>query len=502
MSPPERISQRARRSPTRSINGQIYGGELSLWINYSPRQIEPESLQRLAASFERELHAIVAHCASPDAGGVTPSDFPLAGLAQAELDALVAETGVPEDVYPVTPMQHGMLFHALYDSEPGVYVTQLAVTIKGLDQARFVDAWQRALDRHAILRTQFAWNGRREPLQVVVKQAKLAFESFDLRGAHNQPSQLDALTREQHRRAFELQRAPLWRVALVRLDDVRHAFVWTHHHLLLDGWSTARLLDEVLLDYLGRARPSTAYAFADYVAWLARRDEPSSEQFWRERLRQLDEPTLLAGQLAGTPAARSGAATLAAQSGETTAVELVRTRLSAAETQALQALAQREHVTLNALVQAAWALLLQRYSAQNTVVFGATTSGRPHDLAGSEEMLGLFINTLPVIVQLQSEAALSQLWQRVQEAGVLAREHEHTPLAKLQRWAGVVPGQSALFDTLIVFENFPIDSALQGAWQELSFERAQTVEITNYALTVAVRPGAELSWTTRSIRTF
>ncbi|HTU57061.1 MAG TPA: condensation domain-containing protein, partial [Polyangiales bacterium] len=165
---------------------------------------------------------------------------------------------------------------------------------------------------------------------------------------------------------------------------------------------------------------------------------------------------------------------------------------SAAETEALQALAQRERVTVNVLVQAAWALLLQRYTAQSSVVFGATTSGRPHDLAGSEQMLGLFINTLPVIVQLQPQAALAQLWQNVQDAGMLAREHEHTPLAKLQRWAGVTPGQSALFDTLIVFENFPIDSALQGAWQELKFGRVETVEITNYALTLAVRPGAAL----------
>jgi len=465
------------------INGQIYGGELSLWLNYNPRQIEPVTLQRLAASFQRELRAIIAHCASPDAGGVTPSDFPLAGLEQAQLDALVAEAGVPEDVYPVTPMQHGMLFHALYDSAPGVYVTQLAVTIEGLDEQRFVEAWRRALTRHAILRTQFAWNGRREPLQIVAKHAELAFESYDLRDAHDQAAQLDVITREQHRRAFALQHAPLWRIALVRLDDVRSAFVWTHHHLLLDGWSTARLLDEVLLDYLGQARPSPSFAFADYVAWLARRDEQASEQFWRERLRALDEPTLLAGQLAGTPAAPSDGST---------AVELVRTRLSAAETKALQALAQREHVTLNALVQAAWALLLQRYTAQSSVVFGATTSGRPHDLAGSEQMLGLFINTLPVIIQLQPEAALSQLWQSVQEAGMLAREHEHTPLAKLQRWAGVMPGQSALFDTLLVFENFPIDSALRGAWQELSFGQVQTVEITNYALTLAVRPGEEI----------
>ena len=477
------------------INGQIYAGELSLWINYSARVCATETVQRLAASFERELQLIIEHCSRPDAGGVTPSDFPLARLDQAELDALVSETGVPEDLYPVTPMQHGMLFHALYDAEPGVYVTQLAVTIEGLHEARFVDAWRRALERHAILRTQFAWSGRREPLQIVVKRAELAYETFDLRAAEDQAAALDALEREQHRRVFALQRAPLWRVALVRLDAARHAFIWTHHHLLLDGWSTARLLDEVLLDYLGRARPSAGYAFADYVAWLARRDESTSEQFWRERLRMLEEPTILAGQLAGTQLSAAGsdvAKDIDRERAGATGVELARTRLTAAETAALQALAQRERVTLNVLVQAAWALLLQRYTGQSSVVFGATTSGRPHDLAGSEQMLGLFINTLPVIIALQPEAALAQLWQRVQEAGMLAREHEHTPLAKLQRWAGVTSGQSALFDTLIVFENFPIDSALQGAWQELSFGRVETVEITNYALTLAVHPGQEL----------
>ncbi|HET8940287.1 MAG TPA: amino acid adenylation domain-containing protein [Polyangiales bacterium] len=463
------------------INGQIYAGELSLWLNFSPRMFTPEKIARLAASFERELRVIIAHCASARAGGVTPSDFPLAALEQSQLDALVSEHGVPEDVYPVTPMQHGMLFHALYEAEPGIYVTQLAVTIDGLDEARFVEAWRRALSRHAILRTQFVWSDREQPLQLVVKHAELAFDSYDLRDLADQSERLDALTREQHRRGFELQRAPLWRVSLARLDERRYAFVWTHHHLLLDGWSTARLLDEVLLDYLGRAQPRAAYAFSDYVAWLSRREQGASEQFWRERLRALDEPSLLVGQLAGP-----------ARPQASSCVQVERTRLSAAETQALNALAQRQHVTLNALVQAAWALLLQRYTAQSAVVFGATTSGRPHDLPGSEQMLGLFINTLPVIVELQPTAALAQLWQSVQEAGLAAREHEYTPLAKLLRWAGVVPGQSELFDTLIVFENFPIDSALQGAWQELSFGAVQTVEITNYALTIAVHPGAEL----------
>jgi amino acid adenylation domain-containing protein/non-ribosomal peptide synthase protein (TIGR01720 family) len=465
------------------INGQVYAGELSLSINFSPRMYRDATVEQLRASFERELRALIAHCTSPEAGGVSPSDFPLAKLDQAQLDALVAEHGVPEAVYPVTAMQHGMLFHALYDAEPGIYVTQLAVTIENLDEARFVAAWRRALARHAILRTQFAWSGRSEPLQLVAARAELAFESHDLRELADQAERLVAVTREQHTRAFALQRAPLWRIALVRLDAHKHAFVWTHHHLLLDGWSTARLLDEVLLDYLGRMQPRPAHAFGDYVAWLARRDEHAGEQFWRERLQLLDEPTLLAGQLAGSTRPKDDAAT---------GVQVVRTRLSAAETQALGALAQRERVTLNALVQAAWALLLQRYTAQPVVVFGATTSGRPPDLAGSEQMLGLFINTLPVIVPLQPTATVSQLWHSVQEAGVAAREHEYTPLAKLQRWAGVAPGQSALFDTLIVFENFPIDSALQGAWQELSFGRVETVEITNYALTLGVHPGAEL----------
>ncbi|MEY4579588.1 MAG: Linear gramicidin synthase subunit, partial [Pseudomonadota bacterium] len=461
------------------INGQVYAGELTLWIGFSPRQYERATVQRLAELFEQALRAVITHNTTPGVGSVTPSDYPLARLDQHELDALVVEAR-PADLYPVTAMQHGLLFHALYDSEPGIYVTQLAVTIAGLDTARFVAAWRRALERHTILRTSFVWDLQREPLQFVHEKAELAYEFCDLRGVPDQAEQLHTFVREQHRRGFALGRAPLWRVALVQLDERRQHFVWTHHHLLLDGWSTARLLDEVLLDYLGRDAREPSHAFADYVAWLSRRDLPASETFWRERLRQLEEPTLLAGYL---PAADSGEAR------KTTGVQMVRSLLSEAETSALTALAQQQHVTVSALVQAAWALILQRYTGQTSVVFGATTSGRPPELPGSESMLGLFINTLPVIVNAQPTAALGEFWQTLQQAGSAAREHEHTPLASLQRWAGT----SELFDTLIVFENFPIDNALRADWQELAFGPVETLEITNYALTLAVHPGAQLA---------
>jgi amino acid adenylation domain-containing protein/non-ribosomal peptide synthase protein (TIGR01720 family) len=460
------------------INGQVYGGELDFSIELSRAHVTPETATRFVDSFERELRALIAHCATANAFGRTPSDFPLARLTQAQLDPILGAAPGPEDIYPLTPMQRGMLFHTLYAPEQGTYLMQLDVGVRGLDPERFFRAWQVVLDRHAILRTSFVWRGLPEPLQRVAAQLPLSAESLDLRDAADVPAAVAALKQREHARGFELENAPLFRVVLARTAAERFHLVWTCHHLLLDGWSSARLLDEVLLSYLGRELPAPAGQFSDYLRYLAARPD-SGETFWRERLERLSGPSLLAGSL---PPALGPAAP-----------QRVLTQLSAADTAALSAFAQRERVTANTLVQAAWTLILQRYTSQRSVVFGATVAGRPAALPGSEQMLGLFINTLAVIAAPEPEWTVRDMLQGMQSESLLAREYEHTPLSDVQRWAG--RGGRGLFDTLLVFENYPIDKALASGWDGLEFEQVHAQDATNYPLSIAVNLGERLEIT-------
>ncbi|WP_157203475.1 non-ribosomal peptide synthetase [Methylomicrobium agile] len=458
------------------INAQVAGGVLQLRWRYSASQYRDETVRALLDRYRDELLNIVAHCLS-GAAGATPSDFPLAGLTQAQLDALPLPIAEVEDIYPLSPMQQGMLFHDLLAPETGVYVNQMSLDIDGLDSERFAAAWRRAIDRHSLLRSAFLWRGESEqPLQAVYKQAPLRLEMIDWRGREIDEADLRSLRDQDRARGFEHARAPLMRMILVRLSERRWHWIWTSHHMLLDGWSTSQLLGEVLDDYVGNARTAGAASYRDYIAWLSRRDPVAGETFWRGRLSRLDEPTLLANALARPTAGQ----------GHGSRVD----RLDAAATARLQAFAQQQRVTLNTVLQAAWAMLLGRYCGRDTVAMGATVSGRPADLHGVENIVGLFINTLPLIAPIKPEQAVGDWLRDLQQENLALRDYEHTPLYDVQRWAG--QAGAALFDSLLVFENFPVDAALKNSDSGLRFGLPRHVDTTHYPLTLNISIGESL----------
>jgi amino acid adenylation domain-containing protein/non-ribosomal peptide synthase protein (TIGR01720 family) len=473
------------------INGEIHAGELALRWRYSRNMYRPETMQALQEDYRRELLALAGHCQS-GVRAATPSDFPLAGLDQARLDALYH--GGMEDLYPLSPMQQGLLFHSLYAPEERTYVNQLAVDIDGLDPQRFAAAWREALRRHAILRSAFLWRGAAEtPLQAVQAQVELPLEILDWRGRENAGEGLAELRAAEHARGFDLARPPLLRLVLVRLDGERHHLVWTSHHLLLDGWSTSRLLGEVLGLYTPPHPPLSGGAFTPppdkggagegpapfraYIAWLQSRDPAADEHFWRSRLALLDEPTRLADAVA-TPAPRDKG------------MRSLRLSLDAAAAGQLRRAAEGLRLTLNTLVQGAWALLLQRYTGQPTVAFGITVAGRPPDLPGVEDMLGLFINTLPLVQTPRSEQPAADWLTALQAENLALREHEQVPLYEIQRWWK--RGGEPLFDSLLVFENYPVDQAIRDAAGGLRFGVPAQIDDSHYPMTLSVAFGTGL----------
>src|SRR5690349_5976841 len=352
-----------------------------------------------------------------------------------------------EAIYPLSPMQQGMLFHTIYAPKSGVYFHQVQCVLEGeLDTLALRNAWQRVLDRHAILRTAFVWEHRKQPLQIVHPQVILPWWEEDWRGMSPsaQRERLEAYLERDREAGFILSQAPLMRCALLRTGDDVYEFIWTYHHILLDGWSIALLLKEVFAHYaaflkrelleLSRPRP-----FQDYIAWLKRQNLAQAESFWRNALCGFTVPTPL-----GLGRVQSNSNGDGNDYGET------QVELSPELTAALNSLAAQQQLTVNTLVQGGWALLLSRYSGERDVVYGATVSGRPAELAGIENMIGLFINTLPVRVRVSGGELLTDWLQRIQEHQVESRQYEFSPLIQVQGWSEV-PRKLPLFESLYVF---------------------------------------------------
>ncbi|WP_157529166.1 non-ribosomal peptide synthetase, partial [Nocardia sp. NRRL S-836] len=443
---------------------QAADGTLAVEWQYSTRLHHRSTVERLAEAYVAALAEIVDHCRS-GAHGLTPSDVPLATLDQSALDGLVARTPGLADVYPLSPLQQGMLFHAVESPDSGVYWTQDVRELTGeLDVDAMRAAWQLVLDRHPALRTAFVWTGVREPLQVVVGDVEVPFSVHDWTSVADPAAAVEQLLAEDRARGCDLATAPLLRVHVARGRD-RHWVLLAFHHLYADGWSIPLLWDEVTAAYRGEPLPPTR-PYRDFIAWLSRR-EPA-DAFWREYLAGFDSPTPLPVDRVVREHWAQGRQELALPRDVTTA---------------LVALARDRRVTLSTVVQAAWAVLLSAYSGEDDVVFGLTVSGRPADLPGVESIVGLFINTLPVRVRVPWERSFADWLGDLQENQVAVQQHEHTPLADIQRVA-----TGGLFDSMLVFGNYPQGAAPEEGEEDPDelFASTDSVEQMHYPMILAV----------------
>ncbi|MBS2545255.1 non-ribosomal peptide synthase/polyketide synthase [Catenulispora sp. NL8] len=469
------------------VLGAVGDGRLAFTWSYSSQVHQRETVARLAAELAAELRAIIRHCARPGAGGRTPSDFPLAPLDQAAVDRLVGTGAGVADVYPLTPTQTGMVVHGLDEAEHGLYTEQLTFVLDGArDLGQLAAAWQHVVDRTPVLRTAVALHGVPVPVQVVRRDVRLpaAEHDWSALSARQSAAELERLLAEQRTPALALGQAPLMRLALVRLGPDAVRVVWTFHHVLLDGWSVFHVLADVLAAHAALARGEEPNLperrpFADYAAWLASLDTAGAAEYWRGVLAGLTAPTELPYDHRPAPGTTARSETWLSQ------------RLDEAQTRRLQGFARRHRITLNSLVQGAWALLLSRWSGQEQVCFGTTVSGRPADLPGADSIVGLFITTLPARVRVDGGADCGAWLRAVQQAQAEDRRFDHVPLSELHRLGELPPG-TPMFDSLVVFENYPVGDATAGA-HGLLIRELDAREATNYPLTVVVSPGERLS---------
>lgn len=391
-----------------------------------------------------------------------------------------------EDLYPLAPMQQAMLAHALYAPDSRVSFEQSCDLLQGtLHLSAFTRAWQQVIQRHPILRTAIISKIAGEPLQVVRQQVTLPLQHYDWRdrSEREQEDALKTLLQTDQEQGFMLEKAPLLRLYLARIADDAHYFVWSFHHIILDGWSKDIVLNDFLRYYhatmnkqdiqLEQVRP-----YRDYLAWLQQQDSAKARAAWQQELQGFTQPTRL-------PMHR--------QTGNEQSIEQ-RVSCSAETTAALNVLARKCHVTLNVLIQGVWSLLLAYASGTHDVVFGATVSGRPLSLKGANAMVGLFINILPVRIRVPSTETSIMTWmQAIQTRQIELDPFSYTPLMDIQQWSDV-PWNQPVFESLLVFENYPAErqSAATDTLLPLQRQYVYGASKTNHPLTMIVEPGHEL----------
>ncbi|NPU92068.1 MAG: amino acid adenylation domain-containing protein [Gammaproteobacteria bacterium] len=363
-----------------------------------------------------------------------------------------------ENIYSLSPLQQGLLFHSISEPDSRVYQPQLSLRIDGrLDVSAFATAWRQMLARHGVLRTAILWEDLDDAYQVVLNAVPLPLTELDWRGRNDQEAALRQLEIAQREQPLDFATPPLMRICLVRLAEQRWQFIWTHHHIVLDGWSEGIVLRDWLACYRALSSgqtpaPAPTRPFQDYIAWLAEQDENAAEAYWRSRLGSISEPTPLPN-FAATAPDPNGLAQPELRYAEQSLV------LSPAASQHLVEFARAQQVTSNTLIQAAWGWLLGTYAGRQQALFGITLGGRPATLADADERVGLFINTLPLCLEWNPDVAIGDWLRQLQAEVAELRQYEYSALGRLKAFSGI-PADRALFDAILVFENFPLDESL------------------------------------------
>jgi len=496
-SPGPTVSERQRRAHPLELVSMVSNGKFQISCAYSRNVHDPENIGAFLDHFRGAVRETIDHCLRSETGGATPSDFPEADLSQREIDRLYDTLDRGGDrrniqmLYPLSPLQQGMMFHSLLAPNSGVYVEQIVCALEGdLDVAAFRQAWTDVLAHQPVFRTLIAEVDQERQVQVVRRRVETPWRMEDWRDGSEAETaaRFDQLVLADRLQGYDFLEAPLMRLILVRVGDRSYKFIWSHHHVLTDGWSLPLVLQEVFAFYEAarKGRSLTlppARPYRDYIRWLARQDAKKAEAFWRNCLQGFEEPTPLVVDQRLPEDPSSGSMPPA-----------VFLTLDEARTQALQELSKKGQATLNILMQGLWALLLHRYSGEPDIVFGAIVSGRPPELPGVETMVGPFINTLPVRVQIDSERPVLSWLKALHGAQADRARFEYTSLIDIQRWSEVA-GSAPLFESLMVFENYPVNQVLETEAHKthLKIENMHAVEQTNYPLTLVIVPGDQIS---------
>ncbi len=463
-----------------SVSGMQTAGELNLSIRYSHKQFNKETIDRLAASYEHSLKKLITVLSEKQEQVKTSGDYVYKALSQQELGALTLSYPSVENIASLSPMQQGIYYHWLTDKHSATYVEQLSYTIKGeVDQSALEKSYAALITRYDVLRANFT----EDLLQVISSSDKIDFRYKDISQLQNQQAWVDNYLKEDKEEGFDLKDGALMRFAVLKLKEDAYEFVWTNHHILSDGWCISILNGDFFKYYKHYVETGTALdlpkpsSYLKYISWLTNREERVSREYWNDYLKGYNEVNTIP-KLKGTASKHSKSI-----------YKEIDFSLSSEKTKELKTLCSNLGITLNSLVQSIWGVVLSKYSNSRDVVFGSVVSGRPSEIEGIQEMVGLFINTVPVRVSYQDDQTLKTVVKEVNQQAIKALDHHYLPLAEVQ---GLSEVGNALIDHLMVFENYPLDETLVDQLQEgdglgFSITRLRAFEQTNYNFAITVQ---------------
>ncbi len=439
-----------------NISVMIAGGRLEFFIIFSSRQYKEETIRSVLARIECRLKSLISFCTSKKERAFSPSDFTYKDLSAEQLVQLCNRYRV-QDIYRLSPTQQGMLYHALYDENSTLYQGQISFRLQGeLDPALVRRSFQALFDRYDVLRTVYVHQGFDRPLQVVLERQQADFSFVDLSplaSGSERNRQALRLKEEDRLKPYDLSCDSLMRLLVIRLQQEEYYFTWNHHHIVMDGWCAGILITDFFELYNSLrdnepARLTEPKPYRTYICWLEGKDRENSRLFWNRYLELYREPV-------GLPKKENPNLRNAGYS-----VDKVVCSIDSSAARALDRLASDHEVTLNIVIQAAWALVLAAFTGKRDIVFGAVVSGRPAEIEGIETMVGLFINAIPVRVRFDGAGTFVALAGQLQELALQSEPHHHFPLADIQ--AGH-PLRQSLLDHVMGFENYPMSSQLDRA---------------------------------------
>ncbi|PZT52935.1 non-ribosomal peptide synthetase, partial [Paenibacillus silvae] len=473
------------------INGMVSEGMLELNIRYGKTQYKRETVERLGTLLQSSLREIISHCISKEKPELTPSDVLLQDITVEELDQLTEHTAVLgelENVYTLTPLQKGMLFHSLLDADSEAYFEQVTFDLHGsLNVEAFTQGLDTLVQRNEALRTNFVTGWRDEPIQVVFRERKCEVYFEDIRPSyHEDPEKTIAgFVSEDKANKFDLAQGSLMRVTVLRTGQESYHVIWSHHHILMDGWCMSFMIKEVFDTYFAiqeknapELPPVTSYS--KYIEWLEAQDVAKASLYWSEYLAGYDQQTRLPQEKTQL---RQHAFEMAEMDVE----------LGKELTGQIERAARQQQVTLNTFMQTIWGLVLQIYNNSEDVVFGSVVSGRPAEIPGIESMIGLFINTIPVRIQGKAEHTVADILRTTQDQALASRAYETYPLFEIQ---SLSEQKRDLINHIMVFENYPMEEQIEqvvgGDQNALKIANIQSPEQTNYDLDITVIPEEQI----------
>ncbi|NEW06408.1 amino acid adenylation domain-containing protein [Paenibacillus sp. SYP-B3998] len=475
-----------------NINGMITDGVLSFDLSYNGVAYRTETIQELAGRLQMSLKEIIAHCVAKERSELTPSDVLFKGLSVEELERIAEETrhlGEIENIYTLTPMQKGMWFHSVMDQHAGAYFEQTRFTMQGaLDVDAFAKSWELAAKRHAVLRTNFYSGYKGELLQIVHRDKRIEFAYEDLRDLEDDEwkAHIENLVRQDKIKGFDLKKDALMRITVICTGEEAYQILWSFHHILMDGWCLPIITKEVFEAYAAYVQHDhpewTAVAsYSQYIEWLEKQDGEAASKYWAEYLAGYEGQTALPqGKAQGQ--------------GEAYAAEHVVCDLGNSLSGRLSRVAKQHQVTLNTLMQAVWGIMLQKYNGTDDVVFGGVVSGRPEEIPGIEQMVGLFINTIPIRVTCDAGMSFAEMMGSLQRQALDSGSYDYYPLYEIQ---AQIAQKQDLIKHIMVFENYPVEAQMEQAGSQddsgnLVITDVQVAEQTNYDFNLMIMPGEKI----------